>query len=762
MSSPDDSSLSPARKNPRRACQSFYASLANKAVRNPKTITKPEDSSLAGEHFTQAPPEQQREGDLLKKQSEKNHGRKVAKHFEQQQEPHSDVPAVPLASTRRSKAQGLTASNGLLRPLAPEPNLSVPQRTSSAQEKNGSTRLTRVSKEPSKGRKKKVTLTSSISKKVEDANPDVVSNGTHSEKLDCGLDNTDPAKPQKGLYKRASVRSSKRNQNHQPSSELFSDLKPTPPPEKDPTSAVSDFNLTSAPRTPKRSQSQLQPNPCLSSTPTEKLTTQCLSTQGSETAGPQSIKPRRQQSILDLSPVKAPKTEVALKSRGQLPKSLAASKPEVRRKRKGREDPGAPPTVKRNQKRKALTPESVQQNQAAPDRPQRCRPRFEPQETEIQEPAGENLSSDLSIELSPPEDPLPLNSTFCLSEEEEEDQDDDEELPSFLLQMEKKPLSITEGLCVWCKLRKYPFWPAMVKSVNHKSKKASIVFIDGLLFDKKRIRKGFSVSLRTLKPFDCEEAEQLVGKAKEKYGTAITWCLELISDYRIRVGCGSFVGSFIEYFADDISCPVRMKYPQGHSDLAFPSQLILKEQCQNSEYLEEEDAEEETTSDQLDEQLSKKVLPDRTKAARNRANKKLIDFIVKKRGVEKRLLAVLGGQETSKWLQALLKASRSVVDTYLEDEEQVDQLYTYLNKLYDNASKASSFLASMDRIRFILDVLLPEAIIHSIAVVEKLPLEKAEEKYRKGPCFSNRERQEFDMMIEQQMRLKAVTQCSSH
>lgn len=79
-----------------------------------------------------------------------------------------------------------------------------------------------------------------------------------------------------------------------------------------------------------------------------------------------------------------------------------------------------------------------------------------------------------------------------------------------------------------------------------------------------------------------------------------------------------------------------------------------------------------------------------------------------------------------------------------------------------------------------------QAIIHAIAGVHKLSLEKAEEKYRSGPCFSNRymmktsvceavglvtpkpesyihfvfgfrERQEFDMMIEQQMKLKETT-----
>lgn len=386
---------------------------------------------------------------------------------------------------------------------------------------------------------------------------------------------------------------------------------------------------------------------------------------------------------------------------------------------------------------------------------QRCRPRFalpteakSPKEDRIN-PDETTLSSDLSIELSLLEDHL----TSLPIQEEEQEEEDEEELPSFLIQMDKRPPSITEGICVWCKFRNYPFWPAMVKSVNRKLKKASIIFIDDQLLDKKRIRKGFCVALKTLKPFDCEEADQLMEKAKEKYEAAITWCQELITDYRIRIGCGSFTGSFIEYFTDDISCPVRRMYPQGTSSFTFPSKLILEE---DYVALDDHEEEEDESSEQQEEQSAKKLLPDRSKAARNRANEKLVHFITKQRKVEKRLLAVISGQQQSKWLRSFLRASRTVVDTYLEDEEQLDQVYLYLKEVYDHAPCTASCLADVDRIRFVLDVLLPEAIIFAIAGVDKVSLEKAEDKYRKGPCLSKREREEFDLMIEQQMKMKSI------
>ncbi|XP_063074517.1 uncharacterized protein si:dkey-127k13.1 [Engraulis encrasicolus] len=352
-------------------------------------------------------------------------------------------------------------------------------------------------------------------------------------------------------------------------------------------------------------------------------------------------------------------------------------------------------------------------------------------------------SPDSSLEQILQDDLMPLTPLSLPDEEEEEDgeePDEDEELPSFL---ERKPFCVTEGLCVWCKFRKYPCWPAVVKSVNHKNKKASIVFIDAFLLDENRVRKGLTVSLKTLKPFNCEDAEELAKQGRELYGDAVTWCLDLIYDYRIRIGCGSFSGSFIEYFANDISSPLRNKYAQGSSDLTFPT--IVDDQCDSS-------SEEENAADHVGEYPHKKLLPDRSKAARHRANEKLVDFIVRKRGAERRLLGVISGRETSKWLRALQKASRFVVDPYLEDEEQVDKVYRYLDDLLKTSPQTMPCLASLERIPLILDVLLPEALICAIAGVEELTLEKAEEKYQKGPCISKREKQEFNMKIEQLMK----------
>ncbi|XP_068168948.1 PWWP domain-containing DNA repair factor 3B-like isoform X2 [Antennarius striatus] len=332
----------------------------------------------------------------------------------------------------------------------------------------------------------------------------------------------------------------------------------------------------------------------------------------------------------------------------------------------------------------------------------RSRPRFEL--TKLDTPEKDE-SSDLSLDLGHHEE---QEASFSFQEDEESDEEE-EDLPSFLKHQDKKPQSITEGMFVWHKFRNYPFWPALVKSVNRRQRKASILFIDDPEFHK----KGFVVALKVLKPFDCEEANELVCKAKEKFQAAIEWSLELITDYRIRIACGSFSDSFIKYFAHNMSYPVRRKYPQATSQqLTIASDELVETPSDNHNEDSFSEQQEEVSSS------SKRLLPDRSHAAHNRANEKLVHFIVKQRMVEKRLLAVIRRQQQSRWLRSFLSADRRrVVNVYLEDDQQLDQVYTYLNELYSMAVTTDPHLAEvMERVRFVLDVLLPESVTALVLV----------------------------------------------
>lgn len=326
-----------------------------------------------------------------------------------------------------------------------------------------------------------------------------------------------------------------------------------------------------------------------------------------------------------------------------------------------------------------------------------------------------------------------LSRLSALIDEEEED----EELPSILSQQE--PQTIEEGILVWCKLRKYPYWPAVVKNVKQKHRRASVLLIEKNTNDKK---KGFSVSLKNLKHFDCEEKQDLIERAKEDYRQEIEWCIRLISDYRIRLGCHSFTGSFLEYFAADISYPVRKEGYQGSAQMTFPNTA--------------EEAVQVSSLEISPQKPYKKLLPDRTRAARDKANKKLVDFIVKNKGAEEHLLAILKSRKQSRWLKGFLNSRQYApcVETYLEDEEQLDLVVNYLKEVYHETSTKNLHQISGDGIKFISDVLLPEAIIYAISAVDDIDYKKAEEKYIKGPSLSKREREIFDEEILERKKWK--------
>ncbi|XP_042833483.1 PWWP domain-containing DNA repair factor 3A isoform X4 [Panthera tigris] len=274
-----------------------------------------------------------------------------------------------------------------------------------------------------------------------------------------------------------------------------------------------------------------------------------------------------------------------------------------------------------------------------------------------------------------------------------DEEEDEEEPPRILLYHE--PRSFEVGMLVWLKHQKYPFWPAVVKSVRRREKKASVLFIEGHMDPKGR---GITVSLRRLKHFDCKEKQELLNEAKEDFDQAIGWCVSLITDYRVRLGCGSFAGSFLEYYAADISYPVRKSIQQDVLGTRFPQ-------------LSKGDPEEPVTgSPQGRRRPRRKVLPDRSRAARDRANQKLVEYIVKARGAEGHLRAILRNRKPSRWLKTFLNSGQYVtcVETYLEDEEQLDLVVKYLQGVYQETGSRVLARINADRIRFVLDVLLPE------------------------------------------------------
>ncbi|XP_074179973.1 PWWP domain-containing DNA repair factor 4 [Rhinolophus sinicus] len=301
----------------------------------------------------------------------------------------------------------------------------------------------------------------------------------------------------------------------------------------------------------------------------------------------------------------------------------------------------------------------------------------------------------------------------------------------------QEPCPITRGTMVWFKFQSHPYWPAVVKSVNHTEQTARVVLIEENMHREKR---GIQVPLRRLKHLDCKEKEKLIKRAGRVYEQSVNWCFSLISHYREGLHRGSFRGSFLDYYAADISYPMRKDIQEGNLYLDFPK----------VNYADLEDSEESSP----DGKPRRKLLPDRMRAAWDRVNRKLVDFIVKTKGADHHLLDIVKGRKESRWLASFLKSERYVicVETYLEDEDQLDVVVKHLQEIYKQIDKNKLGLTRDDKVSFVLEVLLPEAIICSIAALDGVGYKEAEEKYLRGPPVHSREKDLFDRNILKTVR----------
>ncbi|XP_034341734.1 putative PWWP domain-containing DNA repair factor 4 [Arvicanthis niloticus] len=305
------------------------------------------------------------------------------------------------------------------------------------------------------------------------------------------------------------------------------------------------------------------------------------------------------------------------------------------------------------------------------------------------------------------------------------------------------PSTIERGSLVWFKFQDLPFWPSVVKSVSENDKMARVLLIEGNM---QLERKGILVPLRKLKHLDCGEKRTLLRRASRLYAQGINWCFSVIDHYREGLACGSFLGSFLNYYATRASYPLRRAIQEGDLHIDFPK----------VSYADLEDWEEETAPGGKG--ARKKLLPDRMRAARDRANQKLVDFIVKRKGADQHLLDIVKGRKQSRWLDRLWKSRKEVfcIETYLEDEDQLHLVARYLQEVAKEADEALLSLARGDKVRFTMEVLLPEAIIYSIAVLDGLSYKEAEEKYLRGPPVHYREKELFDKTILKAARKRSA------
>ncbi|XP_012373280.1 PWWP domain-containing protein MUM1-like [Octodon degus] len=316
---------------------------------------------------------------------------------------------------------------------------------------------------------------------------------------------------------------------------------------------------------------------------------------------------------------------------------------------------------------------------------------------------------------------------------------------------------IVRGALVWYRCGDFPYWPAVVCSVTVREQTARVLLIEANLCLQ---RSGIRVPLHRLKPLDCEEKSKLQRRASRAFGPSVTWCLSLVAHYREALALRSFKGSFLEYYASDASYPLRRVLREGEPSrgLRFPE----------VNYSDMEDSEEEdpptptaclsSSGSQGVKRPHRRLLPDRRRAAWDRTNQKLVDFIVKTKGADGHLLDIMQGRKPSRLLAAFLREDRYLIcmETYLEDDDQLEVVAQHLRRVWERTENPMRALLRVDKVRLVLEVLLPEAVICSIAALEGLDYQDAEEKYLQGPPVRPREKDLFDRKIFKERKKRSA------
>lgn len=180
------------------------------------------------------------------------------------------------------------------------------------------------------------------------------------------------------------------------------------------------------------------------------------------------------------------------------------------------------------------------------------------------------------------------------------------------------------------------------------------------------------------------------------------------------------IPSLVLFFVFFQGYPVRKEIHHNLSQMTFPQIEEVNSTCPQ---IEEVDSE-EPPSEAAPPKPPKKVLPDRMRAARDKANKKIVEFIVTTQGADEHLRAILKSRKQSQWLKDFLKASpyKKPIQTYLEDDNQQTCVIEYLQEVYRQVNAELPLLINGNSIEFVFAVLFPEVneSLHCSPLLKKL------------------------------------------
>lgn len=336
---------------------------------------------------------------------------------------------------------------------------------------------------------------------------------------------------------------------------------------------------------------------------------------------------------------------------------------------------------------------------------------------------------------------------------------DFDDLPPAFDTPSKKKYGFTDDDVVWVEWKNL-HWPALVRKIYMKQKKASIMFIDSPCGKKPGIR----VPIKKISTFDNAERNKKFLSAGRLTSNADTLvkAVQKAEDFLrkrclgINITSAQFFGNlddFSDYISDIGSSTGTLSEPDSlvrerhlsevsSSRSVSPAlRLTQEEQAKDNEIMSNDSTE-----------ISDPEALARRKERRKHQNAKLLQCI-KAGKIETHLVGVYRNtipSERHKLFHSSVASERNKLKHVswfgpIDDEEQQEEIYDYCLQLFKSSCE---YKETFDVVAYMFEVWVPEAIVRAIARVRRVKMIQAESIFSKGVNWSKAEKEEVKREFE--------------
>ncbi|XP_025076698.1 uncharacterized protein LOC112553584 isoform X2 [Pomacea canaliculata] len=331
----------------------------------------------------------------------------------------------------------------------------------------------------------------------------------------------------------------------------------------------------------------------------------------------------------------------------------------------------------------------------------------------------------------------------------ESESDSDQDLPDMLSCPEVSKALPQKGDPVWVKHRNYNFWPCLVLSSNHKTKKINVLFLDqtnGInvrlgerIYLKYNRKKVLPYNHQNKKQFEAE-GSSLTGPLQKSFQAAIL----NMEDYLTKRALGHITP--YHHFFGDTSASSSGLVGDSMSNVTHGNEGSLSETNDKQEENRPLNCTADTTTpaNKCRNPTRKRTLtPDERRERRKKTNEPLVDYICAE-DMKDYLFKIWKRHIPSERHEKFFKGQkerRELQETSfgpIDDDDQLDKIIENLGQWWQEASGET--IPNTD---YLFGVWLPEAIVKGLCKFKKVGMTKAWEYFRQGIKLSKVERKEI-------------------